>query len=166
MTTLDELKKQADELGINYKENISENTLRKRIALHIKDTYEAEIKHEENEKLDKLQKDNMKLIHIILTPNDPTKQSLAGEVFSVGNSVLGTVTRYIPFGENWLIEELLYKTIKEKEYQLLTSKPDSKGNISTVSKMTPAYSIQVLPLPTPDEINDLARIQQARKSLD
>lgn len=165
-TELDLLKQQAKELGITFGANISANTLKQRIALHIKEQYEHEIKQEENQKIEQLRSDNLKLVHVIVTPNDPTKQVLQGEVFSVGNSVLGTLTRFIPFGENWLIEEIFYKTLKEKEYQLITTKTDAKGISVPISKMVKAYNIQVLPLPTEDEVSEWARLQQARNAMD
>lgn len=161
-TEIELLKEQLDERGIEYKANASKATLEK--LLNKAD--EKDEADDENAKLQALKDEAMKLVHVIITPNDPIKQQMGQEYFACGNSALGTVARIIPFGENWLVEQMLLNTIKEKQVQLFITKRDSKGNEYKESKTVPAYQITELPLPTKAEIDELARVQEARKTVE
>lgn len=161
-TEIELLKEQLDERGIEYKANASKATLEK--LLNKAD--EKDEADDENTKLQALKDEAMKLVHVIITPNDPIKQQMGQEYFACGNSVLGTVARIIPFGENWLVEQMLLNTIKEKQVQLFITKRDNKGNEYKESKIVPAYQITELPLPTKAEIDELARVQEARKTVE
>lgn len=161
-TEIELLKEQLDERGIEYKANASKATLEK--LLNKAD--EKDEADDENAKLQALKDEAMKLVHVIITPNDPIKQQMGQEYFACGNSALGTVARIIPFGENWLVEQMLLNTIKEKQVQLFITKRDNKGNEYKESKIVPAYQITELPLPTKAEIDELARVQEARKTVE
>lgn len=161
-TEIELLKEQLDERGIEYKANASKATLEK--LLNKAD--EKDEADDEDAKLQALKDEAMKLVHVIITPNDPIKQQMGQEYFACGNSALGTVARIIPFGENWLVEQMLLNTIKEKQVQLFITKRDSKGNEYKESKTVPAYQITELPLPTKAEIDELARVQEARKTVE
>lgn len=167
---LELLKEQADVMGIEYAKNITVATLKKKIAERLNSTEpETEtVVDDANAKLIALEQDNFKLVKVIITPMNPTERVLTHKAFSVGNAVLGTVSRVVPFGKEWLIENILLKHIREKEFQFMTEVEDHKNpNIKTVeSKLIPAYAIQELPLPTPKEIEALAKAQQARGSVD
>lgn len=161
-TEIELLREQLDERGILYKANATKSTLEKLLQK----ADEAEELEDENTKLKKLQDEALKLIHVIISPNDPLKQQMTQEYFGTGNLVLGTIARVIPFGENWLVEQALLNTIKEKQYQMHIVKRNAKGEEYTESKLVPAYQITELPLPTKAEIEELARTQQARATVE
>lgn len=161
-TEIELLKEQLDERGISYKANSSKATLEKLLEQADK----QDEQEDSNSQLQALKDEAFKLVHVIITPNDPLKQQMGQEYFGVGNSVLGTIARVIPFGENWLVENILLQSIKEKQTQLFTTRRDSKGNDYVESKIVPAYQITELPLPTKDEIDELAKLQQARSSVE
>lgn len=161
-TELELLKQQLDERGITYKANASKATLEKLLQ----NADEAEQTADDNKSLQALKDEALKLVHVIITPNDPLKQQIGHEYFGVGNSVLGTVARIVPFGENWLIENILLQSIKEKQTQVFISRRDSKGDEFVESKIIPAYQVVELPLPTKEEIEGLAEIQKARQSVE
>ena len=161
-TEIELLREQLDERGILYKANAAESTLEKLLQK----ADEAEELEDENTKLKKLQDEALKLVHVIISPNDPLKQQMTQEYFGTGNLVLGTIARIIPFGENWLVEQALLNTIKEKQYQMHIVKRNAKGEEYTESKLVPAYQITELPLPTKAEIEELARTQQARATVE
>lgn len=161
-TEIELLREQLDERGILYKANATKSTLEKLLQK----ADEAEELEDENTKLKKLQDEALKLIHVIISPNDPLKQQMTQEYFGTGNLVLGTIARIIPFGENWLVEQALLNTIKEKQYQMHIVKRNAKGEEYTESKLVPAYQITELPLPTKAEIEELARTQQARATVE
>lgn len=161
---LELLKEQADIMGIEYPNNVTIKTLKKRITEHLN----ASNEQEENQERVDLENENLKLVHVLITPMDISKRDLSHITFSVGNSVLGTIKRVVPMGKATLIENILYKHIKEQEFQhmYLVKDPNHEGNMITESKLIKAYSIQELPLPTQKEIADLAKAQQARQSVD
>lgn len=161
-TEIELLREQLDERGILYKANATKSTLEKLLQK----ADEAEELEDENTKLKKLQDEALKLVHVIISPNDPLKQQITQEYFGTGNLVLGTIARIIPFGENWLVEQALLNTIKEKQYQMHIVKRNAKGEEYTESKLVPAYQITELPLPTKAEIEELARTQQARATVE
>lgn len=161
-TELELLKEQLTARGIAFKNTMGKATLEKLLQK----ADEVEIEQDENQNLQELQNENLKLVHCIITPNDPIKQQMGQEYFACGNSVLGTVARVIPFGENWLIEKMLLDTIKEKQTQIFVSKRNEKGEQFMESKLIPAYQVTELPLPTKEEIKELAKAQQARSTVD
>lgn len=161
-TEIELLREQLDERGIEYKPNATKATLEK---LLVKADETDEIQ-DENAKLQALQDEALKLVHVIITANDPVKQQMGQEYFACGNSVLGTVARIIPFGESWLVEQMLLNSIKEKMYQVHIVKRNKEGNEYTESKLVPAYQITELPLPSKSELDELARSQMARASVE
>lgn len=161
---LDLLKEQADIMGIEYANNVNAKTLKKRIA----EKLNAHNEQDDNDERFELERENLKLVHVIITPMDSTKRELSHVTFAVGNSVLGTIKRVVPMGKATLIENILYKHIKEQEFQYMYPVPDPANprNTITESKLVKAYAIQDLPLPTEQEIKELAKAQVARQSVD
>ncbi|WP_432481751.1 hypothetical protein [Moraxella sp. ZY200743] len=161
--TLEQLKAQADELGLTYAKNATAKTLKKLIAEELLKDTDADISGE----IKAVEDENLKLVNVIVTPVNPQKQSMSHETFQVGNSVLGTIKRIVPMGKPWLVENIIYKNILEKEYQLFIEHDDPKNPSQKVieSRLVPAYNVQVLPLPTQKEIDELAKRQAARDAV-
>lgn len=162
VSELELLKQQADLMGIEYANNVNNRTLKKRIQEHLNQDDEED----NNAQLMELEKDNLKLLKILVTPMEAHKKDYQGEIFSCGNAVLGTVTKFVPFNVEWLVPNILVKQIKQKEAQIFTSKRNEKGQDIVQAKMIKAYAVQELPLPTKEELEQLAKLQQARNSLD
>lgn len=158
-TELDILKEQATALGIEFKANVTIKALKKLIADKLNDDLQVDA----NQERFALEDENLKLVRVIITPNDPIKRDLRGEYFGVGNAVIGTINKYVPFGVEWLIPNILLKNIKEREYQYLSTKEDKLGIGSIQSRFLPAYTVVELPLPTPEEIEELAKAQAVSK---
>lgn len=161
---LAQLKAQADELGLVYAKNATSKTLKKLIAEELLKGSEADTSSE----IKAVEDENLKLVNVLVTPVNPQKQGLGYEVFMAGNAVLGTIKRVVPMGKPWLVENIIYKTILEKQYQLFVEHDDPKaaGQKVVESRLVPAYSVQVLPLPTPEEIAELAKRQEARNAVE
>lgn len=163
VSQLDKLKEQANQLGIEYPNNTTIKSLKKRITDHLN----QETIEETKEQYTNLYQENMKLVKVIITPVDSAKRDYQGEYFSVGNDVLGTVTRFVPFNEEWMIEEILAKHIESKQYQhIITKRSKDNRNETLDSRLVPAYNVQRLPLPTKEELAELKRIQEARQGVE
>lgn len=170
------LKKQADRLGVTYKSNVSVATLQKAIQAKLDGEPEESVgdsevdtktkQQSEAEKLEALHKKAMKLVRVIITPMEATKAAnLDSEIFCAGNSKLGTVKRLVAFGEPWHVEEILLNSIREKKYQMFTTKKNARGIEITSAKLVPAYAISVLPDLTDEELKELADHQIRTRSL-
>ena len=79
-TEIELLREQLDERGILYKANATKATLEKLLQK----ADEAEELEDENTKLKKLQDEALKLVHVIISPNDPLKQQMTQEYFGTG----------------------------------------------------------------------------------
>lgn len=169
------LKKQATTLGISFKANVSVETLRKQIEAKLADPAEesegevqtlgitaAQAKAIATEaNYDKA----MKLHRVVITAMEATKATnLESESFTAGNSVVGTVTRVIPFGVEWHVEEVLLNSIREKKFQLFVNKKNAKGVEVTTARLAPAYNIATLPELTPEEIQEIADRQERTRT--
>lgn len=173
--TIASLKKRADLLGIKYKSNVSIATLQKLINEKLEEPTanggegEAGATNEgakatsaptKEQVAEAAYKEAMKLARVIITPMEATKAAnLESELFCAGNSVVGTVKRTIPFGVEWHVEKILLNSIREKKYQLFTSKKNAQGVDVTTSRLVPAYSITELPPLTEEELAKLADLQ-------
>jgi len=152
---LELLKAQADSYGIEYKNNVTVKTLKKLISEH----FNNETQDDANQALMELENEAKKLVRVIVTPIDPLKAHLEGDYFSVGNSFIGTISHYVPFNKEWLLPNMLVKNIQEREYQHIQTKEAKTGIATMIPKFVKAYNVQILPLPTPEEIAELAKQQ-------
>lgn len=159
MMNLEELKAKADELGIKYSGNISAATLQERIDAHIL-AQEPEVVTPVN-KIGALRKEATKLVRVIITPMDTLKKDYNGEFFQVANKILN-IKRFIPFGVSTHIESVLLEQLREKQFRMSET---IKGTTNPVSRLVPAYAIQVLPPLTPEELENLKQAQLARNSI-
>ena len=92
---------------------------------------------------------------------NPAKQSWEGEIFTVSNSVIGTMKKFIPFHaeEGWHIPQALLNTIQERQYQAPYTERGPKGQEMRRFKLVKEFSIEILPNLTDSELKDLANQQ-------
>ncbi len=169
---LDILKAQADRMGISYKSNISLTTLKAKIQLVQEGesldtpTTGTSVTDQES-KAEAVYQEAMKLVRVQITPLDTNKATNYDcDFFTAGNSVVGNVTRNIPFGRPWHVEQILVNAIKEKTYQQFTTKKNAQGADTVVKRDVPAYSVVELPPLTPQELKDLADLQARTNALE
>lgn len=167
------LKKKADLLGISYKSNVSVATLQKAISEKLEGTsvgestytpatVDLEASASTGPDIEALVKEAHKLVRVIITPIDQTKATnLESELVSAGNSYIGTVTRLVPFGVEWHVEQVILNVLREKKFTQFIKKKGQHGIDTNDTRYVPAYSITVLPPLTPEELNQLA-INQMR----
>ena len=163
------LKERADQMGIKYSNNISIETLKQKINEKL-GTTESDSTGKDDPSLVKRKEkynDAMKLVRVIVVPNNPAKNDLEGEIFSVANSIC-SVKRYVPYNneKGWHIENILYHMLKEKKTQVFTNKTLKDGTSVRVGRQIPAYNITLLPPLTEKEKDDLAKAQRARQSIE
>jgi hypothetical protein len=179
-STFEILKKEADELNIQYHPNISEEKLGERVAEYKKQKQvERQIENEpvtvnkkikgkkqltpkefEQVKRENARKEAAKLIRCRVTCMDPNKKDYEGEILTVSNSFCGTHRKFIPYdGREWHIPQIILNMMKEKQCQVFYTVSDKRGNKTRKGKLIKAYAIEELDPLTKEELNELAELQ-------
>lgn len=181
------LKERAKVMGIPFSNNISLETLRKRVADKMEGKDEApevnaltgdpEIAQAmEAKPLN--QKDNavalrklmyaqqMRQVRVRITNMDPKKKDLHGEIWTVANEYLGTVRKFVPYGEQtddgFHIPYCLYRLLDSKRFLHIRDVKDRTTGIVRQDKVwAKEFSLDVLPTLTQAELDRLAAAQAA-----
>lgn len=116
--TREELKAKAEELGIEYKSNISTEKLLELVYGEgspkevIKEEKKVEnVKLTEGQKKAAARKEALELVRVIVTPMDIDKKELAGEIISCGNSLTGMIKKFVQYNVEWHIPKIIYNTL-------------------------------------------------------
>ena len=118
-----------------------------------------------------MQREHMKLIRVRIANLDPKKKDLPGEIFTVANEFIGTVKKYIPYGEmtddGWHVPKILYEQLRERKFlNISTTKDRRSGHIQTKQVWVKEFALEVLPDLTQEELNHLAIAQAAAGSVE
>jgi hypothetical protein len=177
------LKERADIMGITYHPNIKLEKLKAKVNAKLSDEVD-EYTDEETETINdaieaesadmftplkketpmqlKAQRrlDCLKLVRIRVACMNPVKANMKGDIFSVGNSEIGMIKKYIPFNaeQGWHVPNMILQELRDKKF---VSHYDVKIGNKTVTKtkLIPEYSIEILDPLTMEEIKDLAQRQ-------
>ena len=170
------LKRRADKLGVSYSNNIGLETLKERVAKAMEGNKEPEGKEEakdegagEAQSLVELRaekrKEAMKLVRIRYTNMNSRKKDVPGEFFTVANGIVGTIKRYVPYGEaaenGWHVENAIYKMMKRRTFTTTVTKRDDKGRPYNTSVERKEFAIEVLEPLTQEQLDQLAKDQRA-----
>lgn len=179
------LKDRAKLMGIKFSNNIRIDSLREKIA--------AKLAGEEmpaDEPMDKMNplaavgaaqetppvkqmtlretlvKEQMKLVRLRIQNLDPKKKDLPGEVLCVANEYLGTVKKYIPYGEasdeGYHVPFCIFTELESRRFQNVRTYTDkATGQIRIDSSWVREFSLEVLPPLTKAELTQLANAQAA-----
>ncbi len=116
-----------------------------------------------------LHEDQMRLIRCRITCLDPKKKDLPGEIFTFANEHLGTVRKFIPFGEQtddgYHIPFCLYRMLKRRTFLHIKTGKDRKGRDQVSTRYVSEFAIEVLPPLTQGELAQLATTQAAAGSM-
>ncbi len=104
-------------------------------------------------------KEALRLVRVIVTPNNPAETDRGGVLITVGNNAVGSVTQMVQFGEPWHVKNIVLMALQEKQFQRFVTSKD-KAPQSVLAK---AYSIEILPNLTEVEIEQLRLSQNAAK---
>ena len=189
-TAVDELallKERAKQMGITFSNNISLETLRKRISDKMEGKEEPEVNPLTGDveiaaitsapkKLDAkqnalalrkmMQRDQMKLVRVRITNMDPKKKDLPGEIWTVSNEYLGNVRKMIPYGEQtddgFHIPYCLFRLLQSKRFLHIRTVKDRVTGVERQEKQwVKEFSLDVLPDLTKEELARLAAAQAA-----
>lgn len=181
------LKAKADTLGINYPNNIGVDALRAKINEKLNPAPEAKEEVAVDPALDqetlplnevtdmavlrrRMYEENMALVRIRISNLNPAKKDIPGEFITVHNKYLGTVKKYIPFGEatdnGYHVPRILLEVLKARKFLSMKTKRDrNTGNDLPVTQWVKEFAIEELPPLTKEELEQLARQQAAAKGM-
>ena len=183
LNELDLLKQKADLMGISYKSNIGVEALKAKINAKLNDEPEptdpedtananagntprkktkAEV---EQELRDDMQKNQMALVRVRISCLNPLKAQIKGEIVTVANRYIGTVRKFIPFGEatdnGYHIPRILLAELKSRKFNSVTTKKGPNGQLLPTQRLVPEFAIEELEPLTQAELDKLASAQLA-----
>lgn len=174
---LEVLKTRAKLIGVTFSNNISVDTLREKIKEKLEgnsDSPKAEVNALTMEATSKptpslrdyLMAEQMKLVRVRITNMDPKKKDIPGEIITVANEYLGTVSKYIPFGEvtdnGYHIPQCLFTELESRRFLNIRVIKDTRTGTNRVeTNNAREFALEVLPPLTKDELKDLAIAQAA-----
>lgn len=174
------LKQRATMMGIKFSNNIGLEALRKKVA----DAQEGITEQEQPEvnplattpvqedKLSMAQRirlENTRLVRVRIQNLDPKKKDLPGEILTVANDYMGTVRKYVPYGEatdnGYHIPYCLYKLLKNRKFLNVSVKKGRNGKERVEQQWVREFAIEILPQLTEEELKQLGQAQLAAGSL-
>lgn len=171
------LKARADQMGLSYHPSIGLEKLRAKVAAALADEPESEgegddtadtpapvpepVKETEGQRLRRLKQEAMELVRIRLTCMNPAKKDWDGEIICAGNSLVGSVKKYIPFtaDDGWHVPRIMLEVLQDRKCQVFVSGKSRAGVTTRQSKIIKEFAIEVLPPLTAMELKDLAQRQ-------
>lgn len=178
---LEVLKQRATLMNIQFSNNIGVEALRKKIeAAQVKDEPEVEIAEENPlgetpapvKKMtlgQKIRQEQLRLVRVRIQNLDPKKKDLPGEIITVANEYMGTVRKFVPFGEatdeGYHIPYCIYEFLKNRRFQNIRVLKGKNGQPRIEQGWIREFSIEVLPQLTQEELDRLASAQIAAGSL-
>jgi hypothetical protein len=180
------LKQRATMMGITFSNNIGIESLKAKIEAKMSGNpmpqepsepavnplaQAAEIKAETRSLRQMVYDKNMHLVRLRIQNLDPKKKDLPGEILTVANQVLGTVSKYVPYNEvsdgGYHVPYCIYKMMLRRQFQNITVTKDPRTGRERIKySMAKEFALEVLPPLTPAEIKNLAQAQLAAGSLD
>lgn len=165
------LKERANLLGISYHPSIGLDKLREKVNASIdgagvEDSEEepeekAVVKETEGQRRKRLKDAAARMIRIRVACMNPAKKDWEGEIFSAGNTVVGTFKKFVPFNaeDGWHVPYIIYEMMRDRECPIyVQTKTQGLGN-TRKQKLVKEFAIEVLPELTTEELKELARRQ-------
>jgi hypothetical protein len=162
------LKDRATQMGIQFHPAIGLDKLRGKVneALAGKTTEpEAEAPAKLTEAQQKnlaaraLRKEAMKLIKVNISCMNPNKGEWDGEIFTTGNSVIGTIRRYVHFNTDWHVEQAILNMLLERQAQIFVTVKGRNGRKERKGKLIKEFTISYPEKMTQVELDKLAQRQ-------
>lgn len=177
------LKQRATLMNIQFSNNIGVDALRKKIEdAQATDEVEPEVEVATVNPLgdtpapvkkmtlgQKIRMEQTRLIRVRIQNLDPKKKDLPGEVITVANEYMGTIRKFVPYGEatdgGYHIPYCIYEFLKNRKFQNIRVLKGKGGQPRIEQGWVREFSIEVLPALTQEELNQLAQAQIAAGSL-
>lgn len=127
----------------------------------------TELTPEQHEK--KLTKEQraMRLVRIVVTPNDNLMSTYPGLIFTVGSSAINggrMIKKYVPFNneDGWHVPQIICEQIQNAEMQKFKSVKMPNGEKQLQAYIAKKFNVQILDPLTKPELEALAAAQTSR----
>lgn len=186
-TELEVLKERAKDLGVQHSPNIGVDALKEKIDAKLNGTKDetqddqstaksedtggsvsgtsTQTKEDEAPKESKAQlrlrkrKEASRLVRVRVACMNPNKKEWEGEMFTVSNSIVGTMSKFVPFDKEWHVPVMIYNMMKSRKFQRFVKVKDKHGNVTKRGELAREFAIEELEPLTQKELDDLARKQ-------
>lgn len=187
LPTLDELtvlKERAKKLNISFSPNIGLEALKAKVQAVLDNTASAKdvsdaptenkpavvapvLVETDGQRRSRLRKEAHKLIRVRISCKNQNKKEWPGEIFTVSNSVIGTIRKFVPFDaeDGYHVPKALLQMIKEREHQVFY-KVKENGKEVTRSKLQREFHVEILDPLTQAELAELAQRQAITRSVE
>jgi hypothetical protein len=83
----------------------------------------ADIPETELQMISRLRREATQLQRVVIACMNPQKKEWEGEIFTVGNSAVGSIKKYVPFNndEGWHVPKMLLNMITERKCQIFVN---------------------------------------------
>jgi len=103
----------------------------------------------------------MKLIRVVVTPNDPAMVNYPGLIFSVGATGLNNgrmVKKFVPFNneEGWHVPQIILNQIEYGQMQKFKTVTRANGEKVLEPYLTKKFNVRILDPLTPEELKQVA----------
>lgn len=117
-----------------------------------------------------LHADYMRLVRVRITNLNPSKKDLNGEIYTFANEFLGTVRKFVPYGEatenGYHIPYCIYLQLEERRFLQISTKKNQRTNTPEVKTgWAREFALEILPQLTEEELAELAAQQAASGSI-
>lgn len=114
-----------------------------------------------NEKRRRIKRNAEELIRVRVTCMNPAKKDWPGEIFTVGNSAVGTIKKFVPFNaeEGWHVPRMILEMMEQRVCQIFVNKKTSHGVTVKEGKQIREFNIERLHPLDEEALEELARRQ-------
>lgn len=102
----------------------------------------------------------LRLVRIRVTNMNPIKGNMKGEIFSVGNSQIGFVKKYVPYNaeQGWHVPQIILQHMQQKKFMSFQEVKIGNKKVKK-HKLVPELAIEILPPLTAKELEALKQRQ-------
>jgi len=115
--------------------------------------------------------DATRLVRLRITNLDPKKKDLHGEIICVANEFIGTIRKFVPFGEvtdeGFHVPHCIYEMLDARRFvDVRTTRDPKTGSPKVSTRWAREFALEILEPLTQEELNQLAQAQIAAGSID
>lgn len=113
------------------------------------------------EKRRRIKRNAEELIRVRVTCMNPAKKDWHGEIFTVGNSAVGTIKKFVPFNaeEGWHVPRMILEMMEQRVCQIFVNKKTKAGVTIKEGKQIREFNIEILHPLDEEDLQELARRQ-------
>lgn len=157
------LEQQANQLGIQYRSNISTEALKGKVQESLNKSRSADPQQfSDVDALTALRQKATKLVRVVISPVCPRRSQLDGEIITVGNGKIGMQSKYVAYNldQGYHVPQIILDHLSTCKFTDYYTTTDENRNEVTKTRNRKAFIIDVLEPLTQAEIDVIAARQK------